>query len=148
MLKINIQLFAEQAGYINEVYVLAGSSAMAAGTGAKILGVDKASYGNLCDMLEITSFGDTYKKRMGGLKDTTISISGNIYTGDTTGQAVLIPGATIFIGCFPQGRLVASMQVAAIVESFEASYDVGGKQTFSCGLSCIAAPVALPARSA
>lgn len=139
---------AEQAGNINVVYVLAGATAMAIGTGAQILGVDNASYGNLCEMLEITSFGDLYKKRMGGLKDTTIKISGNIYTGDTTGQAVLIPGNQIFIGCFPLGRLVASMQVAAIVESFDAKYDVSGKQTFDCSLSCIAAPVVLPARAA
>ena len=139
---------AEQAGNINVVYVLAGVTAMAAGTGAKILGVDSASYGNLCDILEVTSFGDAYKKRMAGLKDTSFSISGNIYTGDTTGQAVLVPGSTIFIGCFPQGNLVASMQVMAIVETFEAKYEVSGKQTFSCSLSCIAAPVVLPARAA
>jgi len=137
---------AEQAGYGNLVYVLAGATAMTNSTGAKILGVDNSSLGRLCDMLEITAFGDTYKNRMGGLKDTTISISGNVYTGDTTGQDVLVPGDTIHIGVYPQGTGVAGTQVKAIVESFETSADVSGKQTFTCAFSCIAAPVALPLR--
>ena len=136
----------EVSGNTNVVYVLAGDTAIATATGAKIQGVDNASYGNLCEILEITAFGDLYKNRLAGLKDTTISISGNVYTGDTTGQAVLIPGNKMFIGCYPSGTAVASNQVKVICESYEASYDVNGKQTFSATFSAIAAPVALPTR--
>ena len=138
---------AELAGYLNEVWVLTGAVAMAAGTGAKILGVDNSSFGRLCDMLDITSFGDTYKKRMAGLKDSTFTISGNVYVGDTTGQDVLIPGDSIYIGVMPSGPTVAGTQVPCIVESFETSIDVAGKQTFSATLSPIGAPVALAIRS-
>jgi len=136
---------AEVAGKTNLVYI--HTEVMTASTGAKLLGADNASYKTLCNILEITQFGDTHKKRMGGLLDTEFSVSGNIYTGDATGQALLVPGNTVFVGCYPSGTAVASMQVQAIVESFEATYPVDGKQTFTAAFSCIAAPVALPAQS-
>jgi hypothetical protein len=120
---------------------------MAEGTGAAIKGVDNQSYGMLCDILEITAFGDTYKKRMAGLKDSSFTISGNVYTGDTTGQDVLIPGNAVMIGAHPSGKAVAATQIPAIVESFEVSVDVAGKQTFSCTLAANGAPVAMPAHT-
>lgn len=135
---------AEVAGKTNVVYV--HPEAMTNSTGSKITGADNASYKTLCDILDITSFGDTHRRRMAGLLDTEITLSGNIYTGDT-GQGLLIAGNTVFIGCYPQGTAVPSMQVQAIVNSFEASYPVDGKQTFSATFSCIAAPVALPAQA-
>lgn len=137
---------AEVSGNTNLVYGLASATAMANNTGAKILGVDNSSMGNLCEILEITAFGDTYKNRLAGLKDTTFSISGNVYTGDATGQAILVPGNTIHIGVMPSGVGVAGSQVKCIVESFESSYDANGKQTFSATFSAIAAPVALAIR--
>lgn len=135
---------AEVAGKTNVVYV--HTEAMTNSTGSKITGADNASYKTLCDILDITSFGDTHRRRMAGLLDTEITLSGNIYTGDT-GQGLLVAGNTVFIGCYSQGTSVASMQVQAIVNSFEASYPVDGKQTFSATFSCIAAPVALPAQA-
>jgi len=138
---------AELAGFTNVVYVLAGVVAMAEETGAKILGVDNQSYGMLCDMLEITAFGDTHKKRMAGLKDSSFSISGNVYTEDTTGQDVLIPGNSVMIGAHPSGQAVAATQIPAIVESFGVNVDVAGKQTFSCALAANGAPVAMPAHT-
>jgi len=147
MLKMNLQLFAETAGFVNQVWALTGTTEMAAGTGALIKGVESSSFARMCDILEITAFGDTHKKRMAGLKDTEISISGTIYVGDTTGQDILVPGDSIFIGVMPQGVAVAGTQVAAIVESFATKTDVSGKQTFDAKFSCIAAPVVLPIRS-
>jgi len=137
---------AEVAGFTNQVWAIAGATAMTNSTGAKMLGVDSSTYSQLCDILEITAFGDTYKNRMGGLKDTTFSVSGNYYPGDTTGQEILIPGNTVFIGVYPSGTGVAGKQVKAIVESFEISAAVADKQTFSASLSGIAAPVSLPLR--
>ena len=138
---------AEQAGKTNEVWVLDGTVAMTAGTGAKMLGVDNSTFRRLCDLLDISAFGDTYKKRLAGLKDTEISISGNLYVGDTTGQDVLIPGNSIYIGVMPSGPTVAGYQVPVIVESFEISSDVNGKQTFSATFGALDASVALPIRS-
>jgi len=148
ILEFNLQIFAgELAGYENRIKILTGSTAMAGGaspTGSEIEGVDSSSYGELCDILDITSFGDAYKNRMGGLKDTTFTIAGNVYVGDTTGQDVIVPGDTVMIGTYPSGTGVAGKQVKAIVESMDRPTDVAGKQTFSATFSCIAAPVELP----
>lgn len=133
----------EVAGYVNVVYILAGTSAMNA-NGAKIAGVDNSSFAKLCEILDITAFGDSYKKRLGGLKDSNFTLSGNVYVGDTNGQDILVPGNTVFIGAYPSGIAVESVQVECIVENFEVTVDVAGKQTFSSSLSAIAAPVAMP----
>lgn len=138
---------SEVAGFTNQAWILAGSTAMTNSTGAKISGIDNSTYSQLCDMLEITQFGDTYKNRMGGLKDTSVKISGNYYPGDTNGQDIIIPGNTVFIGVYPQGTGVAGKQVKAIIESAEISADVGGKQTFTASFQGCAAPVSLPLRS-
>ena len=138
---------AELAGKTNQVWALAGSTAMTNSTGAKVASVDSSGWKALCDLLEITAFGDAYKNRLAGLLDTSVTISGNYDPGDTTGQNILIPGNTVFIGIYPQGTTVAGKQVKAIVESFEITAAVGDKQTFSCSLQGLAAPVALPLRS-
>jgi hypothetical protein len=137
---------AELAGKLNQVWGLAGSTAMTNATGAKVFGVDNASWRALCDILEISQFGDTYKNRMGGLLDTSVNISGNLDPTDTNGQNILIPGNTIHIGIYPQGTGVAGKQVKAIVESFEQTAEVSGKQTFTASILGIAAPVSLPSR--
>jgi len=137
---------AELAGKTNQVWALAGTTAMANNTGAKVLAIDNSSYNMLCNLLEITSFGDTYVNRLAGLLDTSVTVSGNYYPGDTTGQDIFISGNTIFIGVYPQGTGVAGKQVKVIVESVDISADVAGKQTISCSMQGIAAPVALPLR--
>ena len=147
MFKFNLQLHAETAGLVSRTKILAGSVAMAGGaapTGAYIIGVDNRTFSRLCDVLEVAAEGDTYKKRIVGLKDTNFSISGNFYSGDTTGQQVLIPGNLVMVGCYPEGPAVAGYQVNAIVTSYELTSTADGKQTFSAAFSCIAAPVALP----
>ncbi len=137
---------AEVAGKTNIVYILTGSMAMTNATGAPVLGCDNSSYSQLCDILDVTSFGDTYKEKLAGLKDTSFTLSGNYYPGDTTGQEELVPGDTVFVGTYPQGTAVAGTQAKCIVEKFDVSAAVEGKQTFSASLQGIAAPVALPLR--
>lgn len=137
---------AEQAGLTNLVYWLAGTSAMTNATGVKINAVDDSSWQALCELLEITQFGDTYRNRMAGIKDTKISISGNYDPADTNGQVAMDAGVTGFIGIYPQGSGVAGKQVKAIIESFEIKATAPDKQTFSASLVGIAAPVALPLR--
>lgn len=137
---------AEQAGKTNVVYVLAGTSAMTGSTGAKVNGVDSTTYNHLCNILDISQFGEDYNKRLAGKKDTNFSLSGNYDPADTNGQLELVPGDSVYIGIYPQGTTVAGTQVPAIVESFETSFDANGKQTFSCSLQGNGAPVALPLR--
>lgn len=137
----------ELAGNLNEAYILAGTTAMTGSTGAKISGIDNSTYANLAEMLEITAFGDTYRKRKPGLMDNTCTISGNIYTGDTNGQDVIVAGAYVYIGLYPQGSTVAGKQIPAIVESVETAAAYDGKQTISVTFASNGAPVTLPARS-
>ena len=137
----------EIAGKTNVVYILAGESAMTGSTGAEVMGVDESTYSMLCDMLEITAFGDSSKRRMAGLKDTNMSLSGNYYPGDTNGQDLLVPGDTVYIGIYPQGASAAGKQFKALVENFEISASASGKQTFSATVQGIDEPVALPAQT-
>lgn len=137
---------AEQAGFTNQVFILAGAVAMSGSTGAKILGIDNSTYNKLCEILDITSFGNTHRKRMAGLLDSSINISGNLYVGDTTGQDVLVAGASCYIGTYPSGTGAAGTQIPAIVENIEVSSAVDGKQTISASLLANGAPVALPLR--
>lgn len=138
---------AELAGYLNEVYVLAGTTAMGAATGAKILSVDNATFQQLCDLLEITQFGEANKKRHPGLKDNSMSISGNINSGDTTGQDVLVPGAFVYIGVYPAGPTAVGTQMPALIESFESTYAVADMDKFSCSFQGNGASVELPAQT-
>lgn len=137
---------AELAGKLNQCFILSGSVAMTGSTGVKINGIDSSTWNQLCDLLEISQFGDTYKNRMGGLLDTEASVKGNYDPLDTNGQNILAPGATCFIGIYPQGTAVVGKQVKAIVESVEIAADVTGKQTISASLKGLAAPVPLPLR--
>ena len=137
---------ANVAGKTNIVYILA-SVAMEATTGAKIAGVDNSSFNQLCDILDVSQFGDTNKVKTAGMLDTNFSISGNYDSTDTTGQGELVPGDTVYIGAYPAGTGTASTQVKCIVTSMEIGADAQGKQTFSSSLEGIAATEALPAQS-
>lgn len=137
---------AELAGYLNQVFVLAGSTPMSGSTGAKVLGISKSSYNALCDIMEISQFGDTYKKRKGGLKDSEVSIDGQLYSADATGQAVFIAGNEVMLGLYPQGTAVAGVQIPCIIESVENSAEVAGIQAFKASIKGNGAPEALPLR--
>jgi hypothetical protein len=137
----------EVAGVSNQVWILAGSTHMTGSTGAKIQGINKSTFNQLCDIMEITAFGDTAKRRIAGLLDADINIEGNVYTGDTTGQAVLVAGASCFIGVYPSGTAVAGTQIPAIIESVETSADVAGMQTIKAVCKLNGVSEALPARA-
>lgn len=137
---------AEQAGFTAKVYIKTGS-AITNNTGAKINGVDDETYTKLCNILEITQLGDTHVKRMAGLQDTNLSLSGNYDPADTNGQLLLVPGNTVYAGVYHLGTGSAGLgQVAFIVENFEQKATPDGKQEFSCSLLGNGAPVALPAQ--
>lgn len=135
---------SELAGKLNLVYI--HTAQMTGSTGHKINGVNDATYNRLCEIVEITQFGDDYKRRMGGVKDSDVSISGLFDPVDTNGQVLLEPGDDIWIGIYPQGGTVAGKQIPMICENFEWKADIS-KQAFSSKLSGNGAPVTLPART-
>lgn len=128
---------AELAGKSNVVKIATTSN----GSGAQINGVDNSTFNQLCEILEITQFGDTYKDRMAGLKDTNVNITGNFDTSDTNGQLILVPGDYVWIQVLPNGT--AGKKIKMIVESFEQKADAGGKQTFSSSLQGVEAPTTI-----
>ena len=127
----------ELAGKLNIIKI----ATTAEGAGTKINGVDNSTFNRLCDILEITQFGDSYKNRMAGLKDTSISISGNFDPADTNGQLVLEPGDFVWVQVLPNGS--TGKKVKMIVENFEHGASVNDKQTFSSSLQGVAAPTAV-----
>ena len=133
---------AELAGKLMELRI--NSAEMTnGGDGAKVNGVDNATLNKLADILEITQFGDDYKKRIVGLKDSNVSLSGNYDPADTNGQLVLEPGDDVWVALFPQGTTENGTQVKMIVENFEQSAAVDGKQEFSSSLQGNGAPASI-----
>lgn len=139
---------AEQAGKTSRVYV--HTAAMTGSTGTALGGMDSNGLNQMAEMLDITAFGNTFKKRMPGIKDTGIEASGNkdpADAGQVMIQTAYTNGTTIFVGIYPQGTGVAGTQVECYVEGIDEKGSVAGKQTFTPKFAPIAAPVALPLRS-
>lgn len=94
-----------------------------------INGVDNSTLKRMCDMLDISSYGNDYKKRMSGMKDGNLNLSGNYDPTDTTGQLMLVPGDFVYIQVLPNGT--TGVKAKFIVEDFNFSAPTEGKQTFS-----------------
>jgi hypothetical protein len=109
-----------------------------AGPFVLINGVDNSTLRKLCNILDMTKFGHTHKVRAAGIKDSSVSLSGNYDPADATGQLKLEPGDTVWIQVLPDG--VAGSQIEMLVENFEQTADANGKQTFSSSLQGTAAP--------
>ena len=131
------------AGNKNVVYFLKGTTPMDGTTGVKLEGLDNASLNQTADLLEITSFGDEYKKRIAGLKDYSVSLSGNYKEQHDE----IVPGDYVWIGMYMNGTENSGKQALCIVESVEYSADAGDKQTISLNLQGAGEPIeVLPAR--
>ena len=129
----------ELAGFLMEVRVKAGTVKMEAGgiDGIKLEGVDSATLNRLAEILEVSSFSDTHKRRIAGIKDSNVSLSGN-YIPEDAGQLALEPGDDLWVALFPQGSSGVDggpgKQVQMIVENFEENSTADGKQEFSSSL--------------
>ena len=103
----------------------------------EIDGINDFSFGPTRTMLETTDFKDTSgaKTRMAGLKDGTISLSGDYESGDT-GQGKIptawAAGTDLWLKMLWNGA--AGHKVKCIVESFELRTSVDGKVEFSATL--------------
>lgn len=105
----------------------------------EIDGVTSCSIGRNRDMLDITSFKDTSgaRKRLAGLKDGTIQISGNLIladAGQTEIRARYNDGADLEFGFKWDGSSGTRQTVACKVESYEESATVDGLVEFSATL--------------
>lgn len=139
---------SELAGKVAKIYV--HTAAMTGSTGNILSGMDSTALTQMAEILDITQLGDNYKKRMPGIKDSSVDAGGNYDPADTTGQGILQTafdnGTTVFVGIYPQGTTIAGKQVQCYVESLEWKASATGKQTFVPKFAPTAAPVALPLR--
>lgn len=103
-------------------------------------GVNNVSFGPTRDLLEDTDFKDTSatRTRFAGLKDGTISLSGDYEPADTPQSALETAfnnGTDITIGIAWDGATGSNgHQVVCQVESFEISASFDGKVEFSASL--------------
>jgi len=121
-------------------------------TYTEIDGINDVSFGNQRDMLMTTDFKDTTgaKTRIAGLKDGTVTISGDLELGDTNGQnkvrAKYDDGAACWISVkFDPGASAGSrgFKVQGIVENSEIKTVVDGKNEWSASIPFNAVPVAV-----
>lgn len=106
------------------------------------IGIANTVSGNLqAAMLEITSFGDGAIKRIAGLFDTPVTVSGHYDDGDT-GQAAIrsaLTGRTqLYVRYLPDGT--NGFKVLCLVESYEFGSGVSDTNTFSVSFQSVAAP--------
>lgn len=93
-----------------------------------VLGIKEASMQNGADNQDISTFGDTFIKRLQGLKDVSYSMSGNYEPTDSTGQMALrdawLNDTTAYIAFLPDGA--AGFEQKVLVSNFEISGAVDG----------------------
>ena len=104
-------------------------------------GIDSCDLNNEIDLLEITSFADgTYKKRIAGLTDWTLNVSGH-FNVDATGQGLLrslpLAGSDIFFEFTFDGTNGYGAKTSGgggLVKSFKMSAEIGGTVKFSASI--------------
>lgn len=141
------------AGHEVEVYAFQAAYADAAPTAInpdylEIDGINDLSFGPSREQLDMTDFKDTSgaRQRFQGLKDGTISLSGD-YEPSDTGQAEIFAafnGASnlvCWIMILWEGT--TGHHVKCVVESYEISAGVDGKVEFSVELSFTGVPAAI-----
>jgi len=114
--------------------------------GANLLGqLKEFTVKDSATVLDITDFADTsgYKKRMTGLRDVTISLSGDYSQADAP-QALMraVIGATLYVTVLPDGT--NGFSYPCIVESYETKASVDGLVEISISLLGNGARVAKP----
>lgn len=137
-------------GYPIKVYAKASSATAVAGD--EIKGLNDATYDELIDLLETTSFmsasASAYKNRIGGLNDIDVSLAGDfepldapqilLRTSKRSGASVWI---SIYFNPTAGTGVFLGYKVECKVEKFGVKDGVGGKTEFSASLKGNAAPV-------
>lgn len=106
------------------------------------IGIANTVSGNIqAAMLEITSFGDGAMKRIAGLFDAPITVSGHYDdsdTGQTAIKTALLARTPLYVRYLADGT--NGFKVLALVENHEFASGVGDTNTFSVSFQSIAAP--------
>lgn len=109
----------------------------------QVLGIKEASMQNGADNQDISTFGDSYIKRLQGLKDVSYSMSGNYEPTDTTGQVAIrnawMNDTEVYIGFLPDGTdgfeqivLVSNFEISGAVDGVvEVSIDLEGSDAIA-----------------
>ena len=133
------------AGHPVKVYYKASAAYSA---GDEVDGLNSVSYSPSLDLLDVTDFKDTSgaKLKLAGLKDGTISISGDFEPSDSP-QALIRTnagdGVSGYCSCHfnPSGSTGAKGFIVEVkVASFTIEASVDGKATFSAELQFTGAP--------
>lgn len=137
------------AGYPIKVYAKSSSSAPSGGDEVK--GLNDATYDELADLFEITSFmsgsASPWKVRLTGLNDGAVELAGDFEAADAP-QALLRSskrsGASVWMSIYfnPSAGVgvFKGYQVECKVEKFTVKDAVGGKTEFTTSLKFNAAP--------
>lgn len=107
------------------------------GSSDELDGINSAQLKSTRDLLEATDFKDTSacRKRIAGLKDGTIEMSGDYEAADAPQDLLRSSkesGADIYVWIKWDGT--AGHKVACLVESFDIGGTFDGKVQFSCSL--------------
>lgn len=106
------------------------------------IGIANTVSGNLqAAMLEITSFGDGAIKRIAGLFDYPVTVSGHYDDGDTGQTAIrsaLVGRSQLYVRYLPDGT--NGFKVLCLVENHEMASGVSDTNTFSVSFQSVAAP--------
>ena len=110
-----------------------------------VVGLREFSIKDSATVLDITDMADTtgYKKRMAGLKDYSVSLSGDFSQADAP-QALLraVAGDTLYVSILPDGTNGFSYK--CMVESFETKGSVDGLVEISVSLVGMGVKTAKP----
>jgi hypothetical protein len=123
------------AGFNSLVTVATGASA----TYTNADGIISCGFDDGRDMLDITDLADSsIRRRIAGLRDISMSLSGDLEAADT-GQARLAAcyaaGAIAYVQYFPSASATTiGVMVACLVESKKINSDVGDKVTVEYSL--------------
>lgn len=109
------------------------------GTFVTVKGIKQITFSRDGALIDVSEFGDDWKRNIRGMLDATFDLQGNYEPSDTTGQGVLdaafLASTDVFIQYLPDG--VAGWQMQATITKFstdsgvdkEVSLQVSGNQT-------------------
>jgi predicted secreted protein len=109
------------------------------GSFVNVKGIKQITFSRDGALIDVSEFGDDWKRSLRGILDATFDLQGNYEPSDTTGQGVLetafMAGTDVFIQYLPDGT--AGWQMQATITKFsadsgvdkEVSLQVSGNQT-------------------